>query len=278
MRILAIPPPKLEAFHQALLDRAAKELEPANPHEAFRVEMGRWTVVAWGTGKVQVSDTKLLPVIQEVVEEILEPTDKMVVGSDEAGKGEWLGPLTVGACAVPPGQRAELVVAGVMDSKQLSASALPRVAARIEQEVTHATVIISPERFNRLFAEFKGEGKGLNDLLAWAHATALGDVLGQLEEQGSTGEVRILVDEFDRVRTEARARRAFDVERYPVEQEPRAEAEVAVAAASVLAKAARERWIDAFEEREGIALRSLDRDEARSHAKAGLFAKTSYLG
>lgn len=278
VRVIRVPPERLDAFEQALLDRAGRHVESPGEHERFRIEMGRWEVVAYDTGKVTVHEEDLMPVIEEVLEEVLVPAEGTVVGSDEAGKGEWLGPLVVAACGVEPSQRAKLVAAGVMDSKELSRERVTEVAEAVEARIeVRSVVLVSPSRFNELFAEFKQENKSLNDLVAWAHARALGDVLEGLDEDGQAGEVRILVDEFDRVATQARAQRAFDVDTFPLEQEPGAEDEVAVAAASVLAKAARERWIDRYEEREGHPVRSLDRDEARDHEAVDEFAKTSYL-
>lgn len=279
VHVIQVPPDRLDAFEEALVDRAGKHLERPSEHERFRIEMGRWEVVGYGSGKVTVLDEELLPVIEEVLEEILEAEAGTVVGSDEAGKGEWLGPLVVGACAVGPDERAGLVAQGVMDSKELSSDRLRSVAELVEQRQPHReTVLISPERFNELWADFNREGKGLNDLVAWAHAKALGSVLDSLEDAGQTDGVRVVVDEFDRVRTQARAQRAFDVDCYPVEQRVRAEDEVAVAAASVLAKAARERWIDRFEEESGLDVRGLSMDAAREHPSRDRFAKTGFLG
>lgn len=278
MRVIRLPPDRLDAFEQALEDRAGQQQDRPGEHERFRIAMGRWTVVGYDTGKVTISDEALMPVIEEVLEEILVPEAATVVGSDEAGKGEWLGPLVVAACAVAPDERAALVAEGVMDSKELSADRLSSVATRIERRQAHQEVVlVAPERFNELWRELKAEGKGLNDLVAWAHATALGSVIEQLESADATDGVRIVVDEFDRVRTQARAQRAFDVDRYPVEQRVRAEDEIAVAAASVLAKAARERWIDRYEERAGVPVRSLTRNQAAERDDRGAFAKVGYL-
>lgn len=44
---------------------------------------------------------------------------QVIVGSDETGKGEWLGPMTIAAVAITPEQSSYLVTQGVMDSKEL---------------------------------------------------------------------------------------------------------------------------------------------------------------
>lgn len=278
VHVIRIPPDRLERFIEVLEGMGAQHIETKGEHEAFRVEMGRWTLVGYATGKVTFDEDQLVEVLEDALREVIEPPQGPVVGSDEAGKGEWLGPLVAAACAVVPGDRAALIARGVMDSKDVSPRAMARVAEAVEDVCPYnAVVMVSPSRFNELWPRFKEEGKSLNDLVAWAHAKALGDVIGQLEDAGEASGVRVVVDEFSRVATEARTSRAFDVEEYPVEQRPRAEDEIAVAAASVLARAARERWIDAFERRESTPVRSLDRDGAREHEKKGLFAKVGYL-
>ncbi len=274
MHVLRIPPARLEAFEQALIDRAGQPEQGKGEHERFRIRMGRWEVVGYDSGKITTHNEELLPVLEEVLGDVLEPEGSTVVGSDEAGKGEWLGPLTVAACAVPPDARARLVARGVMDSKELSSARVLEAARLVEKgPLEHETVLVSPSRFNALFPEFKGEGKGLNDLVAWAHAKAIGAVLDELPDN----QVRVVVDEFDRVRTQARTQRAFDVDAFPVEQRVQAEDEIAVAAASVLAKAAHLRWIDGFEEDTGIPAGSMTMDEAREHEHRERFAKVDYL-
>jgi ribonuclease HIII len=275
VRVICVPPDKLDAFEQALVDRAGQHQDEPGEHERFRIAMGRWDVVAYDSGKVTISDEDLMPVVEDVLDEVLEPAEETVIGSDEAGKGEWLGPLVVAAAAVDPDGRAGLVAHGIMDSKELSRDRVLEAADAVEDQLEHTSVVlVSPPRFNDLYEEFQGEGKSLNDLVAWAHARALGDLIDELGEDVSA---RVVVDEFDRVTTRARTSRALDIDRFPVEQRHQAEDEIAVAAASVLAKAARERWIDGFEERESVSVRSFSMAAAREHDKRDAFAKTSWL-
>lgn len=277
MQVLRVPAETLEGLRADLEKKGGAPKRPNSQYEAFRLEMGRFQVVGYTSGKVTLSDARLVPILEESLQAVLPPAEGVVVGSDEAGKGEWLGPMVVAACAVRPGDRARLVAHGVMDSKDLKRGAVLPVARHVEETQPHKVLLIAPPKFNDLWARFKAEGKSLNHLLAWGHATALGEVIAGLEEAGEAEGARVVVDLFDRVRTEARAARAFDTERYPVEQRARAEDEVAVAAASCLAKAARERWVDAAERRLGAPLRSLTRKAAKAHPQVEAFAKVGYL-
>ena len=56
-----------------------------------------------------------------------------VVGIDEAGRGAWLGPLVVGAAAVPRQALSRVADAGARDSKTLSPARREEILARLEQ-------------------------------------------------------------------------------------------------------------------------------------------------
>lgn len=91
-----------------------------------------------------------------------------IVGSDEAGKGEWLGPLTVAAVALTPEQSSYLITQGVMDSKELKIEKIIELSDIIRKKcLSYHVITITPKKFNLLLLEVKREGKSLNDILAW---------------------------------------------------------------------------------------------------------------
>jgi ribonuclease HIII len=151
------------------------------------------------------------------------------VGSDETGKGDFLGPLVVAAALVRPGQEALLAEYGVRDSKEVGDREAAEIAALLRQTVPCAVVAIDPPRYNELHAEM---GANLNRLLAWAHGKAIEEVLGKPEAAGAAA---LVVDQFAKGPLLPRALgprgRAL-----PLEMRPRAEDHPAVAAASLLAR------------------------------------------
>ena len=153
------------------------------------------------------------------------------LGSDEAGKGDFLGPLVAAAVLVEPARVALLAEEGVRDSKTMSDREAREGARLVKAACPHSVVTIFPERYNALHRDM---GSNLNRLLAWAHARALEDVL---ESAGGSEAAAIVVDGFTSEEAVARAllprARAL-----PLEVRPRAEDHPAVAAASVLARAA----------------------------------------
>lgn len=203
---------------------------------------------------------------------------EVIVGSDEAGKGEWLGPLTVAAVALTPEQSSYLVTQGVMDSKELKIERIIELSDIIRKEcLGYHVITITPRKFNILLKEVKKEGKSLNDILAWGHAKAISEVYRELQNKKILGRAKLVIDEFDRLKTEERIGRVLKLTNFDVEQRPRAEDVTAVAAASILARAIRELWIDDASKRLHLDLRKLSAAEALTHRDAEHFAKISFL-
>jgi len=200
------------------------------------------------------------------------------IGSDEAGKGEWLGPLTVATVALSEEQRLYLVTQGVMDSKKLRLPTILKLAGVIRSScLSYHVVTISPLSFNRLMNEVKGEGHSLNDILAWGHQQAIGSVFEELVTRGISGRIKLSIDMFDKIKTEERLKRILDLERFDLDHHPKGERETSVAAASIMARSVKELWIDDKTAELGFDLRELSTSEAKSNPQVEYFAKVSFL-
>jgi ribonuclease HIII len=151
-------------------------------------------------------------------------------GGDESGKGDYFGPLVVACCHVDEASAKALREMGVKDCKQMTDAAVLSVGSQIRRLLGRdgfSFVKIGPAAYNRLYAKIQN----INRLLAWAHGTCVEDLL---EKQ--PGCRRVVIDQF--APTEAVIRRALK-ERgrtIEVEQRHRAEDDIAVAAASVVAR------------------------------------------
>jgi ribonuclease HIII len=171
-----------------------------------------------------------------------------------------------------------------MDSKELSPRKIGELRERIVKCcLSHRVLVVNPERFNRLLEEVRKEGKSLNDLLAWGHAAVISRVYENaskryLKEAGQkTPVVRVIIDEFDKLKTESRLERTLDLRLITVTQKTQAEEEIAVAAAGILAKATREMWIDGRSREIGVDLRSIHPTEASQMSDAHRLVKLSYV-
>ncbi len=148
------------------------------------------------------------------------------IGVDESGKGDFFGPLCVAAVCVYPEQSAALQRLGVRDSKALSdAFILQEAGPGIREICPFAVLALAPNTYNRLYQQFGN----LNALLAWGHAT----VITELTQK--TGCSRVVIDQFghEELVLCALAKKQVVVN---LTQRHRGEEELAVAAASILAR------------------------------------------
>ena len=276
-RVVKVKRELIPEIDKALVRSNTARIPTTNSFEAFRFEVGSETIIGYTSGKIvangEVSANLLSAIIVSLQPEVGGP---LTVGSDEAGKGEWLGPLVVAAVAVTPRQSNVLVSKGVMDSKLMNPNDIRLVADFVRKECpNHRTVVIQPSRLNELLMDVRDEGKSLNDLLAWGHARAIKDVVDKLPVVSDR--TKIVIDEFDKVKMERRLLRVINRSSFDVIQHPRAEEEPAVAAASILARDERESWIDSRSRQLNKNLRRVGPSEALLDPYAYSFAKITFL-
>ncbi len=154
-------------------------------------------------------------------------------GSDESGKGDFFGPLVVAATVVDGTTASKLAAAGVKDCKDLSDKKVLELETVIKQNViAFSVLILKPRFYNQRYAQISADGGKLNQLLSSGHLNALSKVL---EEHRDCK--RALIDQF----MPSNALVHVLAQKFPnckIEQRHRAEEDLAVAAASVLARAA----------------------------------------
>jgi len=281
--IIKVPKESLESFVERLksLSNLAVETTKSN-YELLRGRYETATIVVYTSGKVVLSNADILtPIIQTILPDILTEKEEafgIIIGSDEAGKGEWLGPIVVAAVALTRKAMVQLRASGVMDSKELSVEKMRALAREISQlSINTKTVIISPERFNELISTLKQElgRKNLNYLLAWAHKTAINSVI--TSEMVRKHRVMVAIDEFDRLRMQAQIRKIKEFPMLTIIQEPRAEEITSVAAAGILARIAREDWLDRQTRRLGVDLRRFTQSEIVEKPWLNEVAKITFL-
>ncbi|MHC1758848.1 MAG: ribonuclease HIII [Negativicutes bacterium] len=171
------------------------------------------------------------------------------IGTDESGKGDVFGPLVVAAVAVNPESVQELTAIGVKDCKQLSDKKVFELAMKIRQvcKGSFQELALFPSRYNSLYATMKNEGKNLNHLMAWAHARVIEDMLETVPRRYAIAD-KFADVRFIESRLMARGRAIVLI------QKTHAEQNIAVAAASVLARDAFLRGLDSLSQKYAVDL------------------------
>ena len=158
-------------------------------------------------------------------------------GVDESGKGDFFGPLVIAGVYVDRGIARKLLDAGVQDSKRIGSDARIRALAETIRKGANGlveAVLIGPQRYNELYEKFGN----LNKLLGWGHARVIENLLAKKPDCP-----RSLSDQFAdaRVIEQSLLRHGRKID---VVQRTKAESDVAVAAASILARETFINWLE----------------------------------
>ena len=226
-------------------------LPRAVPYADAAVEAPQWrcTAVLYASGKLVVQGKGARDFIESVLEPqvlgrlVLPPPGAAPgapalgaealsphIGVDESGKGDFLGPLVVAAAYADAALAPRLVEAGARDSKAVSSDREALGAAARIRAVLGAgrfsVVRLAPPAYNRIYAKVRS----VNRILDWAHARAIENVLRAVPDCPMA-----LSDQFGDGKGVGRVLRSHGLS-IELRSRPRAEADVAVAAASLLAR------------------------------------------
>ena len=216
-----------------------------HPYAYWKAKHDKINVIAYESGKLVVQgketeDFVLFTLEPEILKKASlgyeDKNDKPEVqftphiGIDESGKGDFFGPLVVAAVFVDHHSYPELIKLGVKDSKLIkNDNKILSVAKEIRSTVkgNFSVVSIGPEAYNRLYNNFRN----LNKLLAWGHSRSLENLLDK--EVNCTW---ALSDKFgdEKLIKQALFNKGKQIE---LKQQTKAESDIAVAAASILARA-----------------------------------------
>ena len=217
------------------------------PYARFAGEKDKLNVVFYESGKLVVQGKGT----QEFIEFTLEPEilkqarlgyeavlnpDLLLprLGVDESGKGDFFGPLCVAGVYVNESVIHAWQDAGVRDSKNISSDKKISDLADLIRKTpgcVSSVVPVGNEAYNRLYAKMRS----VNTLLAWGHARVIENLMG-LRHRMNPPPVRAISDQFASSKdTVAKALMSLGRE-IDLVQRHKAEEDLAVAAASILAR------------------------------------------
>jgi len=233
------------ALNAALL---ARDWKPRTvPYARFAYESEKCSVVFYESGKLVVQGKGT----QEFIEFILEPEILKEVklgyetvlnpdlllprfGVDESGKGDFFGPLCVAGVYVNEAVINAWKDKGIRDSKNISSDKKIHELADVIRKTPGCvvdTVSIGNEAYNRLYVRMKS----VNAMLAWGHARVIENLMGK-RYQMNPPPVRAISDQFAASKTVIEKALMTAGREIELVQRHKAEEDIAVAAASILAR------------------------------------------
>ncbi len=154
------------------------------------------------------------------------PAEKGHIGTDESGKGDYFGPLVVAGMFLPEKQESVLRELGVRDCKKISENRVRELSEVLKKGYKHSLVVIGPSKYNELYEKLRN----LNRILAWAHARVIENILEVVDCSLA------ITDQFGNKLfvQNALLKKGKTIE---LIQQTKAEEDLAVAAASIIARA-----------------------------------------
>ncbi len=217
------------------------------PYARFAAEKEKTNVVFYESGKLVVQGKGT----QEFVEFVLEPEilkqarlgyetelnpDLLLprIGVDESGKGDFFGPLSVAGVYINESVVKAWKDAGIRDSKNISSDKRISDLAKLIRQTPGCVTTVVPignEAYNRLHAKMRS----VNAVLAWGHARVIENLMGQ-KHRMNPPPVRAISDQFASSKSVVEKALMSLGRQIELVQKHRAEEDLAVAAASILAR------------------------------------------
>ena len=217
------------------------------PYARFAFESDKCNVVFYESGKLVAQGRG----VQEFVEFLLEPEilqraglgyetvlnpDLLLprFGVDESGKGDFFGPLCIAGVYVNEAVIAAWKDLGVRDSKNISSDKkIAELAEKIRKTPGCVVdiVVVGNEAYNRLYEKMKS----VNTLLAWGHARVIENLMGK-RPQMNPPPVKAISDQFAASKSVIEKALMTQGKEIQLVQRHKAEEDIAVAAASILAR------------------------------------------
>jgi len=217
------------------------------PHARFAAQGPDLSLVLYQSGKLVVQgkateefvqftlEPEILRTAELGYEALLHPERKVPrVGVDESGKGDLFGPLCVAGVYVNEAIAATWKEAGVRDSKTVGGDQqIARLAKLIRTTpgCVFNVVPIGNPAYNRLH----GKLASVNKILAWGHARVIENLMGQRHRMQPPPE-RAVIDQFAAHQSTVLNALMRDGQCLEIIQRHKAESDLAVAAASILAR------------------------------------------
>ncbi len=235
------------------------------PYARFAAEKEKTNLVYYESGKLVVQGKGT----QEFIEFVLEPeilkearlgyesvlNPELLLprlGVDESGKGDFFGPLCIAAVYVNEAVVNSWKDSGIRDSKNISSDKRIKDLAELIRRTPGCVTTVVPignEAYNRLYQKMRS----VNTMLAWGHARAIENLMA-LKHQMNPAPVRAISDQFA-ANKETVAKALMSLGRtIELVQKHRAEADLAVAAASILARHEFVTRLGGLEKQFGMAL------------------------
>jgi len=243
---------------KAILERHRFRLTQAE-HAFWRARNQNATITLYRTGRLVIQSSSsgtLSDILFGTEQRRQEASLSRWIGTDHAGSSDYFGPVTFAGVLFNRDHESELVAMGLRDPKELTPLALQMLIAQINLLCPHSLFSVTATQYNRVHERF-----GLHRLLGWGHAKAIENLLGK-EPCSQAVSHQFAEEKFIREALQEKGREITLIQRH------HAEDNLAVAAASLLARESQKKALEELSAKYSVALPRGARWEAVSAGRA----------
>lgn len=153
------------------------------------------------------------------------------IGVDEVGKGDYFGPLVVVSCFVDDDFAKKINYLGFGDSKRFSDNKIRTLYSKVEDYPYYYASVVKPEEYNKLVDVYGN----VSILLAKQHSLVIERGLEDLKSKG-IGCDHVVIDQFSSNKSRVSNELGVLGKAIEVKQFHKGESDIAVAAASIIAR------------------------------------------
>ncbi len=233
---------KLQNLISELKKLGAREENPP-PYALSRLRLDNSIITIYNSGSIVFGGKETEEAKKLVAFLVSRETDRTPrIGCDEAGKGEFVGPLVLACIYGDENAINKLIEMQVKDSKKLTKKRILKLADEIKKVCHGAVSVITPQKYNELYEKYKNA----NRLMEEAYLKLIDKLIKKFKAE------KIIVDKFSKT-FEKKLKEKFPNKE--IEVIPKAdEKDIVVAAASIVAKAERLKFMEKLSKEAGFAL------------------------
>ncbi len=235
---------------EVLESKGFTQMPSGNIYESFRFvrddEKGKITIVGYNSGKIVIqgkdlskfnlfgstdtSDKSKKSASTDLTDD--DYTGIARIGADEVGKGDYFGPLVTVSAFLNMDLEGKLEKTGIMDSKKLTDEVIVKIYDEVKEVVPFAVNIIEPSEYNQSYLT----DKNVAILLGRSHAHTMDALVSELSSRNIIPDL-ILLDQFSSKDDRVVSFMSEQVKQVPFIQFPKGERDMAIAVASIIARA-----------------------------------------
>jgi len=217
-----------------LANNWVEELD-TNQYVKYRLKSPKGSVsIIYSSGKIVFQGKEdFTSVIANIKEDVEEDIVKFVphIGVDEVGKGDYFGPLVVVSCFVNEDFAKKIKLLGFGDSKKFSDIKISKFFQAVNEYPYYYSSIVKPKEYNELSSKYGNT----SILLAKQHSLVIENTLADLQSKGIECK-HVVIDQFSSSKSRVTNELGELGKQVELEQYHKGETDIAVAAASIIAR------------------------------------------